>query len=126
MSNKCPVFGKVSGNAVIDSRIAILEKRIKEIELKINEGFNKQINAEIIGRFLKQFRASFDELDNRERRLFIQLIVKEITIYADDKIKLSFSLPVPPPKGVASSINSMLKKGDCSPFYSSWGPSQVS
>ena len=84
------------------SQIEELKERLNEIEAKMNESDFENVNAEIIADFLKNFSEMFDKLENGQRKLLIQSVVKRVTVYNNLKIHVKFALPVAPGDAVAS------------------------
>ena len=68
-----------------------------------------------------RFKDMFNKLDIYQKRLFMQAIVKNITVYNKDKIRLSLALPSGPQKAVAQNEVFKIKQPDFYPFYAEWG-----
>lgn len=105
----------------IARQIKELNSKVNQVELEIEQENLGKVNVEIIGDFLLHFKDMFDKLDIYQKRLLIQSVVKKVTVYSKDRIKLDLALPVNVQKPVAQVDIPELKESDCYPFYQNWG-----
>lgn len=99
--------------------IEVLKEKLATIGAKMQQVDLDGVNAQIIADFLENFLERFHKLENGERKLLVQSIVKRIEVYNKNKIGLSLTLPILPEDKKCE------RKANCdnvdSPFVSSSG-----
>jgi site-specific DNA recombinase len=73
----------------LKQRLAYIGAKIQQVNL---DGVNTRITAD----FLQNFIEMFDKLENGQRKLLIQSVVKRIEVHSKNKIRLQMALPILP------------------------------
>lgn len=80
----------VAGSPTAKRRLAAAETKVSQIgfaiaeaegELSMREG--EQLNAEVMAQALGSFDEAFDHLTSDERREFLRLMIKQVTVHKD-------------------------------------------
>jgi len=71
-----------------------LHKEQIRVENKINEIQTKDIEAEAIAEYIKEFSDKFFLQERNIQRLWVQAILEKVVVYNSDKIEISYTIPL--------------------------------
>ena len=71
-----------------------LKKELWNIDDSITDLKNQEVNTEIIMNYLEHFNNTYQNLENGEKRILIENLVKEVKIKGDKYIRLKLHIPL--------------------------------